>query len=79
MSVFLNLFCFAAPFFLIEQFGGTPNYNLPLNRRQIHKLAAPLEFFTAPKGSAAPRLRITTIRIKEHKKLDIARQVYTQV
>ena len=42
------------PSFLIEQFCSTPNYNSQLNRRQIHKLAAPLEFFTAPKGSATP-------------------------
>ena len=49
------------PSSLNEQFGGTPNYNLPLNRRQIHILAAPQEFFTATKGSAATRLRTTVL------------------
>ena len=36
--------------FLIEQFGGIPNYNLLVNRRHAHKLTAPVELFTAPKG-----------------------------
>ena len=49
------------PSFLIEQFGGTPNSILPVNRRQVHKMAAPQEFFTAPKGSVAPRLRTTAL------------------
>ena len=42
----------------MEQFGGTP---LLVNRRQDQKLAAPLELFWAPKGSAAPRLRTTVL------------------
>ena len=36
------------PSFAIEQFGGTPSLNLPVNRRQTHKLAVPGEIFTAP-------------------------------
>ena len=47
------------PSLFIKQFGGTPNYNLLVNRCQVQKLSAPLEFFTAPKGSAVPRLRTT--------------------
>ena len=47
------------PSFLIEQFGGTPNYKLSLNGRGINILVAPLELFTAPKGSSSPLLRTT--------------------
>ena len=47
------------PSFVLEQFGGTPSFNLPVNRHQVHKLVAPLVLFTAPKGSLAPRLRTT--------------------
>ena len=36
-----------------EHFCGTPGYNLPLNRRTVQKLAAPLELFTAPRLRAA--------------------------
>ena len=49
------------PSMAMEQFGGTPGYNLLVNRRQVQKLAAPLELFPAPKGFAAPRLRTTEI------------------
>ena len=47
---------------VLEQFGGTPIYNLPVNRCQVQKLVAPLELFTAPKGSVAPRLRTTDLQ-----------------
>ena len=59
--MFLNLFDSRHPSVLIEQLGGTPSYNLPSNRRKKLKLAAPLQFFTASKGSAAPRLRTTAL------------------
>ena len=49
------------PSFVVEEFGGTPSLNLPVNRHKLHKLAAPLVFFMAPKGSAAPRLRTTAL------------------
>ena len=42
-----------------EQFGGKHNYNLQVNKRQVQRLVAPLELSTAPKGSAAHRLRPT--------------------
>ena len=42
------------PSFVKEYFGGTPSFNLTVNKRQVHNLAAPLELFTAPKFSAAP-------------------------
>ena len=45
----------------MEQFGGTPITNLLVNRGQVQKLVAPLELFMAPKGSAAPWLRITAL------------------
>ena len=41
--------------FFTEQFGGTRSYNLPVNGRQVHKLAAPQELFSAP------RLRTTDL------------------
>ena len=50
------------PSFIIEQFGGTHSFNLPINRRQVQKLAAPLEFFLTPKDSMAPRLRTNELR-----------------
>ena len=49
------------PSFVVEQFGGTPSFNLPVDRPEIHKLAAPLMFFMAPKGFAAPLLRTTAL------------------
>ena len=49
------------PFLAIEQFGGTPGYNLLINRRKVQKLAAPQELFTEPKGIAAPLLRTTAL------------------
>ena len=51
------------PSLVIEQFGGTPGYNLLVDSCQILKLAAPLELSMAPKGSAAPRLRTTDLDI----------------
>ena len=57
-STFLNS---RHPSFVIEQFGGTPSNILLVNSGEVQKLAAPLELFTAPKGSAAPRLRITAL------------------
>ena len=53
----------------MEQFGGTPSYNLPVNRHQVHKLAAPLEFFTALKGSTEPLLSITGLAVAENRAL----------
>ena len=57
-STFLRL---RNPSFVLLQFGGTPSYNLQVNRCQVHILAAPLELFAAPKGSAAPWLRTTDV------------------
>ena len=45
----------------MEQLGGTRSFNLPVNRRQDHKLVAPLQLFMAPRVSAAHRLRTTGI------------------
>ena len=43
-SVFLNLFFDSwQPSTAVEQFGGTPSYNLQIDRRQVQKLAALLE------------------------------------
>ena len=53
------------PSFVIEQLGGTPSLTLLVNRRQFHELAAPLELFTAPKGSAAPWLRTTATDVND--------------
>ena len=47
------------PSIVLQQFGGTPSYNLLVNMCQFQNLVAPLELFTAPKGAAAPRLRTT--------------------
>ena len=52
--------------FVIEHCGGTPSYNLPLNSCQVHKLAAPLELFTAPKGSTAPGLNTTGLELSKY-------------
>ena len=64
----LTLFRFAAPFLYYRIIGDTPSYNLPVNRRKVHRLAPPLELFTALKGSAAPLVRTTTLnRRKVHR------------
>ena len=47
------------PYLVFQQFGGTPNYNLLVNKGQDQKLAAPLELF------AAPRLRTTDLDDKK--------------
>ena len=60
-ALFLNLFYSQHPFFVIKQFGGPPTNNSLVKRCKVLKLAAPLELFTAPKGSAARRLRITAL------------------
>ena len=52
---FLNFYYSRHPSFVTEQFGGTHSYNLPVNILHFNKLTTPLEHFTAPKGSAAPR------------------------
>ena len=52
------------PSFVIKQFGGTPSYNLSVASSQIHKQAAPLDLFIAPKRSTAPRLRSTGLQHK---------------
>ena len=52
-TVVLNLFYSRHPSFVIEQFGDTPSFNLPENRRLIYKLAALLELFKAVRGSSA--------------------------
>ena len=49
------------PFLEIEQFCGTPSYNLLVNKRQVQKLAAALEFFRAPKGAMTSWLRTTAL------------------
>ena len=54
---FSTFFDSRRPSFVLLQFGVTLSYNLQVNRCQVHKFAVPL--FTAPKGSAAPRLRTT--------------------
>ena len=60
---FSTFICSRHPSFHIEQFGGTPCYKLPVNKPLVHYLATPLEFFTAPVGSTAPRLRTTGLEI----------------
>ena len=57
--MFLNLFGLWRTFVAIEQFGGTPGYNLLVYK--VHELAASLELFMASKGAAALQLRITVI------------------
>ena len=47
------------PSLAVEQLGGTPGYNLLVNRRQVQKLAAPLEYFRVFKGVMTLRLRTT--------------------
>ena len=54
-TVFLNNFYSLHPSFAIE-------LALPVNRRQVHKLAVPLELCTVPRGSAVPRLKTTGLK-----------------
>ena len=58
MQCFSTFFDSRQPSFAIDLFGSTPSFNLPINRCQIHKLAAPLELFLALNGYAASRLRL---------------------
>ena len=54
--VFLNPFLIRwHPSLVINQFGGTPDYNFPVYRHQVHKLAIPMCVFRAP------RLRTTAL------------------
>ena len=58
---FSTFFGLRHPSQVIEQFGGTHNYNLLFNRFQVQKLVAPLEFFMGPRGSTSPRLRTSVL------------------
>ena len=49
IQCFSTFFDSRHPSFGYDQFGGTPSYNSPVNRLQIHKLTAPLELFAAPR------------------------------
>ena len=60
-EVFLILFESRHPSLNLEQFGGTPIYNILLNICQAQKLAALQKLSTTPKGSEAPGLRITAL------------------
>ena len=60
VQCFPTLFDSQHPSFLIEQFGGTPSYNILVNKCQVYKLSVPLRFsrYTV---FAAPRLRTTDV------------------
>ena len=69
------------PSLAIEEFGGTPGYNLLVNKCKVQKFAAPLELFTAPKESAppkesaAPRLRTTDLHLVHYNSDDITKTI----
>ena len=52
---FSTFICLRHPSFVIEQFGGTPSFNLLEDISQVY-------LFTAPRGSAEPRLKITPLK-----------------